>query len=61
MACESKVDKFDQRLELMNRTAKGRTALSSMAEELRHMSMYEFYWKFYVCKGRLCRSRKQVC
>ena len=62
MTWDSKVDKFDKRLEIMNHhTAKGRSAMSAMADELRHMSLYEFCWKFYVYRGKLCRSVKPVC
>ena len=60
VAHDSRVDKFDQRLALLNRTAKGRTAASEMAGELRYMSLHEFNWKFYVHRGRICRSRKPV-
>ena len=62
VVCDSKADKFDKRLEFMNRTTRGRRlAASSMADELRHMSLYEFFSKFYMYKGRMCRSSKQVC
>jgi len=58
---ESKVDKFDKRLQLLNRTAKGDSKALAMADELRYMSLYEFAWKFYVNRGRLCRSLRPVC
>ena len=58
---ESKVDKFDKRLQVLNRTAKGDSKALAMADELRYMSLYEFAWKFYVNRGRLCRSQKPVC
>ena len=41
--------------------AMGRTAKEALADELRHMSLYEFYWKFYVVGKRICRSHKPVC
>ena len=44
-----------------NRTAKGDSKALAMADELRYMSLYEFAWKFYVNRGRLCRSQKPVC
>ena len=39
----SKVDTFDKRLELLNRMAMGRTAKEALADELRHMYLYELY------------------
>ena len=43
---DSKVDKFNKRHELLNRMSKGRSAVSAMANELRHMSLHDFYWQF---------------
>ena len=57
----SKVDKFDKRLELLNRMSIGRSARDALVAELRYMSLYEFYWKFYVDRHRICRSKKSVC
>ena len=54
----SKVDTFDKRLELLNRMAMGRTAKEALADELRHMSLYELYWKlFYSSLQLFCIKR----
>ena len=58
---DSKVDKFDKRLELLNRMSLGRGARDALVDELRHMSLYEFYWKFYMSRQRICKSMKPVC
>ena len=54
----SKVDKFDQRLELLN----GRWKKSSVGpEELRNLSFYEFTWKFHESRAALVRSANPRC
>ena len=54
---DSKVDKFDKRRALV--AGKKRCAVG--AEEVEHVSLYEFYDKFYVSRGHLCRSFRPVC
>ena len=54
---DSKVDKFDKRRALL--AADKRRVIK--ASEIEHVSLYEFYDKFYVSRGHLCRSSRPVC
>ena len=57
---DSKVDKFNKRLELVTKQIKDGIEDVSAAE-LQHLSMYEFWWKYYVDRGRVKRSTRPVC
>ena len=52
---ESKVDKFDKRLALVRKQYEraGAHQLAAMEAEVRDLSLYEFYWKYYVRRNRL--------
>ena len=57
---DSRVDKFNKRLQLV-RGQRQKGDLSVTLEEVRHVSLYEFWWKYSVCKGRVRRSQRPVC
>jgi hypothetical protein len=61
---DSKVDNFDNRLELWNkmtRRARGGGSDPISALEIKDVSLYEFYWKYLVGRGRrIIRSVKAV-
>ena len=57
---DSKNDKFDMRLALV-RKQRDAGDLSIAEAEVRDVSLYEFYWKFFVRKGKVCRSTRSVC
>ena len=57
---DSKIDKFDKRLEIVEKQ-RARGDLSIAVEEVRNVSMYEFWWKFRMERGKLLRSTKPVC
>jgi len=60
---DSKVDKFNKRLALVHKQyprPRQQAEREELLKELRDMSMYEFYCKYYVSRGRICRSRKPV-
>ena len=57
---DSKVDKFNKRLELVTKQISDGIKDVSAAE-LQHLSMYEFWWKYYVERGRVKRSTRPVC
>ena len=59
MEWDSKVDNFDKRLRLLRRMQRGSRSIEE--GEVRYVSLFEFYWKFLVSNGRICRSFKPVC
>ena len=56
---DSKVDKFDKRLELLRLNGCGANH-DIRPDELRDLSLYEFTWKYYVCRGKIFRNTKDV-
>jgi len=64
IAWSSKVDKFDDRLGLLRRhfPHAEQDALRLYWEGLvRDTSMYEFYWKYNVYRGRIAKTTQDVC
>ena len=57
---DSRVDKFNKRLHLV-RKQRGMGDESITEDEVRHVSLYEFWWKFVVYRGRVKRSSGPVC
>ena len=57
---DSKVDKFNKRLQLVTKQINDGITDVSVAE-LQHLSMYEFWWKYYVERGRVVRSTRSMC
>lgn len=57
---DSRVDKFNKRLQLVRRQRDLRDD-SITEEEVRNVSLYEFWWKYAVYKGRVRRSARPVC
>ena len=57
---ESRVDKFDKRLELVRRQRE-KGHLDVTEEEIRDVSLFEFYWKYNVYRGLVKRSTRPVC
>jgi len=57
---ESKVDKFDQRLALVRKqyAKAGADRVAAMEAEVQDLSLYEFYWKYYVNRGRLLAANQ---
>ena len=56
----SRADKFDQRLQLVRaQWEKGDRSVTP--EEVRHVSLYEFWWKYFVKRGRVRRCQRPVC
>ncbi|MEC7299906.1 MAG: ferrochelatase, partial [Pseudomonadota bacterium] len=58
---DSKVDHFDKRLQLWQRMADRERGARLLKEEVHHLSLFEFYWKFYVDHRQIVRSGKPVC
>ena len=57
---DSRCDKFDKRLEMVKKQrVAGYKEVSE--EEIRDVSMYEFYWKYIVYRGRVKPAPSQVC
>jgi len=57
---DSKVDKFNKRLQLVRRQIE--QGDSSVTEkEVRDLSLYEFWWKYTVDRGRVKKSTLPVC
>ena len=57
---DSRVDKFNKRLQLVRQQiARGDESVT--VEEIQHVSLYEFWWKYNICRGRLRRSARPVC
>ncbi len=57
---DSKIDHFDKRLSIV-RKQREQGDLSIAEEEIRDVSLYEFYWKFYVKNKKLRRSASTPC
>ena len=57
---DSKIDKFDKRLEIVEKQ-RARGDLSIAVEEVRDVSLYEFWWKFHLQKGKMLRSTRPPC
>ena len=57
---DSRVDKFNKRMELVQtQWDKGDTSV--LPAEVKNLSMYEFWWKYSMWKGRLKRATRGVC
>jgi len=57
---DSRVDKFNKRLQLVRKQiAHGDGSIQEA--EVRDVSLYEFWWKFAVYRGRVKRSTRPVC
>ena len=57
---DSKVDQFNKRLQLVRRQrSHGDETITE--EELRDLSLYEYFWKYNVFQGRIKRSGQSVC
>ena len=57
---DSRVDKFDKRRKLVqDQLARGDDSIKP--EEVKHLSLFEFWWKYSVYKGRVRRSTRPVC
>ena len=57
---DSRVDKFNKRLQLVRKQiAQGDESVKE--SEVRDVSLYEFWWKFAVYRGRVKRSNRPVC
>ena len=62
LSWESKLDHFDNRLDIWNKMRKPSDVpgiLSAIA--IRDVSLFEFYWKYYVLGRRIHVSTKPVC
>ena len=57
---DSRVDRFNKRLQLV-RKQRGARYLEVSEAEVRDLSLYEFWWKYTVYKGRVKRSTRPVC
>ena len=57
---DSKVDKFNKRLQLVRKQIESGIE-EVTAAELQHVSLYEFWWKYFVERGRVKRSTRPVC
>ena len=59
MHYDSRVDKFNKRLQLV-RQQQAKGDMSVTEEEIQHVSLYEFWWKYCVYRGRVKRSTRPV-
>ena len=58
---DSRVDKFNKRLELVRACYKDRpTELRDWEAEVKEVSLYEFFWKYNVFKGSVKRCARPV-
>ena len=57
---DSRVAKFDKRKKMVKDQI-DRNDESVTLEEVKHLSLYEFWWKYTVYKGRVKRSTRPVC
>jgi len=57
---DSKVDKFNKRLAILRDQNRGKKHVAITEAELRDVSFYEFYWKYYVKYNRIYRSNRPV-
>ena len=57
---ESKIDKFDKRLALVRKQYQkaGAAKGAEVEAQIRDVSLYEFYWKHYVKRDRLCAANQ---
>ena len=53
---DSKVDKFNKRLAILRAQNRGVRNPGITEAEIRDVSLFEFYWKFYVHRNRIHRS-----
>ena len=53
---DSKVDKFDRRLETLRKQNRGLRDPAITEAEIRDVSLYEFYWKFMHARGQLAKA-----
>ena len=61
MHWDSRVDKFNQRLQLIRKQCKQKPSeLVQWERELRDVSLYEFCWKYSVYRGVIKRSARSV-
>ena len=60
---KSRVDLFDERLKLLREQAQRRkqSATDILEEEIKNVSFYEFFWKYYVSRGIIKRCTTDVC
>ena len=59
---DSRVDKFNKRLELVRKQFKDRPEERGRWEsEVRDVSLYEFWWKYAVYRGALKRGSRAAC
>lgn len=62
VAWESKLDHFDNRLDIWNKMRKpSEVPCIVSAIAIRDVSLFEFYWKYYVLRRRIHLSTKPVC
>ena len=60
MEWDSKVDFFDKRLELWRAMARRERGTRVAQEEVAHLSLFEFYWKYHVKGTRIRRCERDV-
>ncbi len=57
---DSKVDKFNKRLALVRKQNIGNKRVDVTEAELRDLSFYEFYWKYFMKQNKIYRSTRPV-
>ena len=57
---DSRVDRFNKRLQLV-RQQLDRGVTDVTEDDVRHVSLYEFWWKFSVYRGRVRKATRPVC
>ena len=59
---DSKVDKFNKRLQALRKVyKKDVVALTRLEKEVRHISLFEFYWKYVIFRGKISHASRPVC
>ena len=59
---DSRVDKFNKRLQLVRRGhGKDLQKCEALARQTRDVSLFEFYWKYSVFKGKISPGGRSVC
>ena len=58
---DSKVDNFDKRRQLLHAQKDNDPGVTITMEQIESVSFYEFFWKYYVSRGKLHAAKKPVC
>ena len=58
---DSKIDNFDKRRQLLHAQTENDPSTAITREEVESVSFLEFFWKYYVSRGKLHAATSPVC